>query len=425
MNAPFKAEKLGTSTAVFDAYIDRSWASNAERQRAKGMDFVIGKRSGCHMWNLEGTKRVVDCGNAGGVHSLGHHNPDIAATLRRALDEGRDTGLWAIPNLEYLKLQDMLAEKAPFASLNRSLVTLASTVSVDMAVSFAFRYTGRQKMLAYRHGYHGHSGFAGLVTGSLDEGIIDHYNMPTQHVDFMATYGDPAVMDQVITEEHAAVIVEPQDYETFAPAPEGFLEALQATCRKKGVLFILDETRTGLGRSGKLWMGSYYDIEPDMLITGKGLSGGLYPVSALLTNEAIYDKNMNEHKFSYISSLGGNEISCMVAQKVLELASDPVLLKNVNDMGPKLRDGLFAVAERNPDIFRPGTSYGAATTLEITQPERARDVYQAVFDAGVVCHSTSVILPTVIKYFPCLIMDDAVIEEICDATERAAEALRG
>ena len=370
-----------------------------------------------------GTKRVVDCGNAGGVHSLGHHNAEIVAALRGALDEGRDTGLWAIPNREYLALQDALVALAPSPVLNRSLITLAATVSVDMATSFAFRYTGRRRMLAYRHGYHGHSGFAGLVTGSLDEGIIEHYNMPTEHAGFMPAYGDASILAETITDDYAAVMVEPMDYETFAPAPAGFLEALQAECRRKGVLFILDETRTGLGRTGALWATSHYELEPDMMITGKGLSGGVYPASALLAREEIYDACMNTHKYAYISSLGGNEISCIVARKVLEIASRPALLENVNARAARLERGFRAIAEKHADVIRAGTFFGLNATLELVDPARAADFYKATFDAGVICHSTSVISPTVLKFYPCLTIDDGVVDEIVAAAAEAAASL--
>jgi len=423
LNIPINDDMPATSSGVLDAYIARSWRSNAQRQRDKGIEFVIGKREGPYMWNLEGTHRLIDCGTAGGVHGLGHRHPEVVAALQRAIDEGRDTGFWTMPNLEYLKLQDTLAYLAPAPELDRSVITLASTVSVELATMFSFCFTGRQKMLAYRHGYHGHTGFAALVTGSLEEGVIEHYNMPAEHVDFMPTYGDPDVLPDVITEELAGVIVEPMDYETFAPAPRGFLEALQAECNKKGVLFILDETRTGLGRTGKMWACEHYDISPDMLITGKGLSGGMYPVSAVMTRREIYETCMNGHKFSYISSLGGNEISCIVGRRVLEISSDPQLLSNVHTLSAHFEKRFGDLCERYSEIIAPGTIIGANATLRILDKESAGRLFQAVFEQGVICHSISVIDPCVLKFFPVFTIDTAVVDEIAEAVARAIESL--
>ena len=413
-----------TSASVFNGFIERAWRSNAERQKAKGAEFVIGKREGAYLWNIEGSHRVIDCGTGGGVHSLGHRHPEVLAALMKALEEGRDTGLWSVPNAEYLALQDRLAKLAPKPALTRSVVTLCSTLSVDLATMFAFRVTGRRKMLAYRHGYHGHTGFAAIVTGAPEEGIIDHYNLPVDHCGFLETYGDVAELDRLLTSDIAAFIVEPMDYETFAPASREFLGAATRLCRERGILFIMDETRAGLGRSGTLWASEQYDIEPDMMVTGKGLSGGLYPVSALLMRAEIYETCMNEHRFSYISSLGGNEISCVVAAKVLDVASRPEFLSGVRTASESLRRRLAEVCARNGDILKGVSGFGMAIAVELQSREPARELYRRIFAEGVFCHSVAEIDPPSLKLFPPLIVGEMQIEEIAGALERAAAAVR-
>lgn len=413
-----------TSASVFNGFIERSWRSNAERQKAKGAEFVIGRREGAYLWNIEGSHRVIDCGTGGGVHSLGHRHPEVLAALMKALEDGRDTGLWSVPNAEYLALQDRLAKLAPKPALTRSVITLCSTLSVDLATMFAFRVTGRRKMLAYRHGYHGHTGFAAIVTGSPEEGIIDHYNLPVDHCGFLESYGDVAELDRLLTSEIAAFIVEPMDYETFAPASQEFLGAATRLCRERGILFVMDETRAGLGRSGTLWASEQYDFAPDMMVTGKGLSGGLYPVSALLMRPEIYETCMNEHRFSYISSLGGNEISCVVAAKVLDVASRQEFLSGVRTAGESLRRRLAEVCARNADILKGVSGFGMAIAIELQSREPARELYRRIFAEGVFCHSVSEIDPPSLKLFPPLILAEAQIEEIAGALERAAAVVR-
>jgi acetylornithine aminotransferase len=299
------------------------------------------------------------------------------------------------------------------------VVTLASTVSIDLAIMFAFRMTGRRRILVYRHGYHGHTGLAALATGSLDEGVLEYYNLPPEHTAFFERYGDRDELSAALGSDIAAVIVEPMDYETFAPANEAFLQGIQEACRASGALFVLDETRTGLGRTGKLWAAEHFSIAPDMLVTGKGLSGGIYPVSALLTRREIYDRCMNEHRFSYISSLGGNEISCMVAMEVLRQSNAPTLLDNVRTSSARLQRNFEELAERHAGLVRMGTVFGCIATLEVVDPANAKALYKAVFDAGVLCHSISVISPSVLKFFPPLIMDDAVVDEISASVNNA------
>jgi acetylornithine aminotransferase len=418
------SEPQPTSAEVLAAFAARSWRSNAKRQIDKGVEFVIGRRNGIYLWNLEGTKRIIDCGTAGGVHSLGHRHPDVLAALTGALSDGRDTGLWSMPNAEYLRLQDCLAQLAPHKGLNRSVVTLSSTASIDVATMFAFRFTQRRKILAYRHGYHGHSGFAVLATGSTEEGVIGYYNLPQDYSAFFDSYGDLAEIERCLTPDIGALIIEPMNYETFELAAKDYFEGLSALCKRRGVLFIVDETRTGLGRSGRLWASEHYDIEPAMIITGKGLSGGLYPVSALLTREDIYEKCMNEHAFAYISSLGGNEISCIVARAVLDVASRPAFLKNVRDTSHVLQGELAAICQKYHNLVSPGACYGGLFTVRINDRSLAGKLYKAIYDQGVLCHSISVIEPPVLKFLPPLTLDAGGAREITGALDRALDSLK-
>ena len=413
---------LGTSEGVLDAYIAHSWRSNALRQREKGLDFVIGRRGGPYIWNLEGTQRLLDCGTGGGVHSLGHRHPEVLEALRDALEE-RDTGLWSIPNREYLFLQENLAELSPTPRLTQSVITLSSTASVDLAAMCAFRMTGRSKILAYRHGYHGHAGFAAVITGSLEEGIIEHYKLPTTHSSFFERYGDVREMEEYLTSDVAAVILELMDYETFAPANVEFIDAISDLCRKKGVLLIIDETRTGLGRTGRLWASEHYSFEADMMIVGKGLSGGLYPVSALQMREQIYERCINEHRFSYISSLGGNEISCIVGLKVLEIVSRPDFLSNVCSVAHELKKHLSTVCSKRHNLISPGESLGCIATVHVPDAATARALYRAMIQNGVLCHSVSEIEPVALKFFPPLIIDTDHVQEIARALDKSVQSI--
>jgi putrescine aminotransferase len=412
-----------SSADILDQFVERSWRANAARQRAKGVDFVIGRRDGVYLWDIEGKRRIIDCGTGGGVHSLGHRHPEVLAALRKALDDGRDTGLWSVPNAEYLELQDLLASLAPSRSLTRSVITLCSTLSVDIATMFAFRVTGRQKALAYRHGYHGHSGFAALVTGSPEEGIIGHYNLPTDHSRFLEQYGDVEELNRLLRDDIAAFIVEPIDYETFRPATQSFLDAATRLCRERGIVFIIDETRTGLGRTGRLWASEHYNLEPDMMVTGKGLSGGLYPVSAVLMRQEIYDRCLNEHNFAYISSLGGNEISCLVAAKVLEVSSRPQFLRHVSEVGADLRERLAQVCAAHPNLLTGISDFGLIITVELADRSAGRQLYRNMFAEGVLCHSVSEIEPPSLKLFPPLVLTTTEANQIADALTRAVAAI--
>lgn len=412
-----------TSTDVFDGYIDRGWRFLAELQRGLDMEFVVGRREGPYIWNLEDTRRVLECGNSGGVHSLGHRNPEVLKTLQDAL-QVFDAGMWTMPTAEALAFQDAVAASAPTPAICRSVLTLSSTDSIDLAIMFSFRVTGRRKALAYRYGYHGHSGFAAMVTGSDAEGLLEHYLLPTEYSSFFPEYGVLDAIERRLDEDCAAIILEPMNYETFQPAAPGFLEGVADICRRRGALLIIDETRTGLSRSGKLWMTSHYSVEPDILILGKGLGAGLYPVSALVATKRVYDTCMNSAHWGFMSSMAGSPIGALVAAKVVEIAQRPATLANIARLESDLTDAFAELCTRYQDVFAPAWVTGGIAALGLRDAAAAKVVKRELFRRNVLCHSASEIAPWVVKFFPCLTADATVGPAIADALADFAEAWR-
>ena len=403
-----------SSKDVLSGYIDRSWRFLAELQQSSGMEFVIGDSQGPYLWNVERTHRLLDCGNAGGVHSLGHRNPELLATLRAAF-ERYDAGIWSMPTAESLMLQDALTAMAPSPRLCRSLTTLSSTDSIDLALMFAMRCTGRKKLVAYRHGYHGHGGMAALVTGSDYDGQIEHYSLSRSQTRFFDEYDSAVSVTRLLDEECAALILELMNFETFKPASPEFVQEIAAECRRRGVLLIVDETRTGLGRSGLPWLTSHYALAPDIIILGKGLGGGLYPVSALVTTQPIYDRCLNEGHWGFSSSMAGSPVASLVAAKVIEMVQRPDLQANVRNLEALLTREFAALCDEFPKVFAAGSVLGAIATIGLRTPG-ARDAIQpALFKRGVMGHSISMIEPAVMKFFPCLTSEASVVTELVGA----------
>ncbi len=406
---------MTTSKEIYDAFEARSWRALARRTRERGMEFVLGKREGAYIWDIEGDRRLLDCALTGGVHSLGHRNPEVFDALRKAMDSGLDSGIWFFPTPTLLDFQDRLAALAPHPSLNRSVVTLSSTASIDLAVQFASRVTGRRHVVAYRHGYHGHAGFSAMVTGSVEEGIMEHYGQANPVGRFFDRYNDVDAIEALLTADVGAVILEAYDYETWIPADPAFLQAVAALCHARGALLIVDETRTGLGRSGRFWLTEHMGVTPDILILGKGLGGGAYPVSAVLTTTAIYDDCINSHKYGFASSMGGNELACVVGSKILEITGRPAFLEGVGRLSDAFRAAFGALCADYPEVFLPGTILGGIVTLGFHDAETAQAAASHLFHHGVLCHSTSVIEPPRLKFYPVLTADPSIAEEVAAA----------
>jgi putrescine aminotransferase len=403
-----------SSKDVLSGYIDRSWRFLAELQQSSGMQFVIGDAQGPYLWNVERTHRLLDCGNGGGVHSLGHRNPELLATLRAAF-ERYDAGIWSMPTAESLMLQDALTAMAPSPRLCRSLTTLSSTDSIDLALMFAMRCTGRKKLVAYRHGYHGHGGMAALVTGSDYDGQIEHYSLSRSQTRFFDEYDSAVSVTRLLDEECAALILELMNFETFKPASPEFLQEIAAECSRRGVLLIVDETRTGLGRSGLPWLTSHYAVAPDIIILGKGLGGGLYPVSALVTTQPIYDRCLNEGHWGFSSSMAGSPVASLVAAKVIEMVQRPDLQANVRNLEALLTREFAALCDEFPKVFAAGSVLGAIATIGLRTPGARDAIQSALFKRGVMGHSISMIEPAVMKFFPCLTSEASVVTELVGA----------
>ena len=338
---------MPSSREILDQLAPLAHRTTIERNRLQGLEFVAGRRGQAKLYDLAGARELIDCTCSGGVHNLGHSNPEIVAALKGALDAGLDGGIWFLPNKSALEVAHIFDRAMPPGFPNRAVITHSSTASIDLAIMIAMKTTGRQQILACKNAYHGHTGLAAIVSDSAEEGIAGHYNLPREMARFFH-FGDTDDLAAHLDQSIAAVILEPMCYETFEPAAPAFMTALYRLCRERGALVILDETRTGLGRTGSLWAAEAYGTAPDLMIVGKGLSGGIYPVSACLMSQDRYQACINGHAYGYASSLGGNELACTVAARVLEISSRPALLANVRQCSDQAREAIGALQPALP-----------------------------------------------------------------------------
>ena len=219
------------------------------------------------------------------------------------------------------------------------------------------------------------------------------------------------------------IILEPFNYETFAPAPPATFRNWLTFAGNMARCSLSMRREPGLSRSGKLWMTSHYDFTPDMLILGKGLGGGIYPASAVLTSEAIYDFCMNSTKWGYMSSMAISPIGALVAGKVLEIAQRASLLENVSRLQCAIADSFASLCSLYPDglFSRLGVRGYRYPWL---QDQAAEVIKRELFQRNVLCHSVSAIPPYVVKFFPCLTSDPVIVGEIAGALEDFAQQQR-
>lgn len=341
-----------------------------------GIDFIPGLREGLYLWDVGGQKRVIDCHCNGGLYNLGHRHPAVAASLRHALEQ-LDIGNHHLLSEHRALLARRLSELAP-GDLPYTVFGVGGGEAIDLAIKVARGFTRRTKIISAVGGYHGHTGLA-LAAG--DRKWYAPFGPPAPGF-VQVPFNDLSALAGAIDEDTAAVILEtvPATYGILVPQ-DGYLKEVEALCRSNDVLFIADEVQAGLGRTGEFWAVEHFAVEPDILVTGKGLSGGLYPISATCFRselEAVFDAD----PFIHVSTFGGSEIGCHVALAVLEISSDPSFLEHVCQVAATFRDGFDELCEKHPRLLVRLRQLGLMMGIEMVNEQCGPIFSKAAFDAG-------------------------------------------
>lgn len=403
-----------TNASVYDEFA--AWVSPGKVRffRAGGIEFAMGRRQGPYVWDVEGGHRLVDCHCNGGTYNLGHRHPELVASLRRAL-EGLDIGNHHLPSGPRARLARRLAELTP-GRLRYSVFGVSGGEAIDLALKVARRATGRRRIVSVRGAYHGHTGLA-VATGH------EKFSKPflCDSSDFAhVPWNDLGAMQRALGPDVAAVVLETIPATLGMPLPaDDYLPGVKALCGEHGALYVADEVQTGLGRTGRLWGVEHFGVEPDVLVTAKGLSGGLYPLTAtVLTPEvaAVFE----DDPFSHVSTFGGSELGCAVAGKVLEMSSDPAFLERVVRVSARIRDGVTQQGRRHPATgFQEVRALGAFMGVRFADPTAGPSLMRHCFDAGLLCFLAGND-PSVLQLLPPLVADEALADEI---VERMGDAL--
>jgi len=332
---------------IIDLFAAHVNSGKAAFFRQMGMDFVFGKREGIYVWDVAGEKRIINCHCNGGVYNLGHRNPEIIRTMTEAMAE-LDIGNGHLISEARAMLAKRLAELAPGRGLTRTCFASGGGEAVDFAIKLARGYTRRPGVISARGGYHGHTGLA-LAAGD------EKYRAPFGPMPpgfSQIPFNDADALKKAVDSETAAVIVETIPATLGMPIPDpGYFDAVRSICDKTGAVFILDEVQTGLGRTGRLWGIEHFGVEPDIMVTAKGLSGGIFPIAATMFKEKYEQFFLDTDPFIHVSTYGGAEVGCPVALSVLEISSQPAFLENVRNMAAAFKRGFETLRDKHPEIL--------------------------------------------------------------------------
>jgi len=385
-------------------FADHVSSGKAEFFHQAGIDFIIGKREGIYIWDLDG-KQLINCHSNGGVFNLGHRNPRIIAALQRALKE-LDIGNHHLVSEARARLGERLAAICP-GDVNHVVFGVSGGEAVDMAIKIARGHTGRPNIISAKGGYHGHTGFA-LAAG---DPIFSKPFGPLMPGFQQVPFGDLDALATVIGEETAAVIFEtiPATYGISIP-PENYFAGVRKLCDQTGAVMIMDEVQTGLGRCGAMWCIDTYDVIPDIIVTGKGLSGGIYPVTATLYREHL-NPFLHENPFIHVSTFGGAEVGCFVSLEVLDILEEPGFLQHVRDMADIFESGFSELQEKHPGVLKGSRQRGLMMGLKLADPNFGPLMTRIGFEAGILAIYANND-PSVVQILPPLIIQEGEVNQV-------------
>jgi acetylornithine/N-succinyldiaminopimelate aminotransferase len=372
---------------------------------------VIERGQGSRVWDVEG-KEYLDMIAGIAVVSLGHSSP----VVQRALAE-QSAKLIHISNLYYsipqLELAQLLIDHSPF---DRVFFCNSGAEANEAAIKIARKWGKRNRDGAYaiitaEHAFHGRT--LATVTATGKEAYMRPFApLPEgfQHVPL----NDMDALERAVDASTAAVLLEPIQGESGVNvSTQTYLRDVQDFCRDKGLLFMVDEVQTGIGRLGTLWGFEKWGVEPDVMTLAKGLGGGV-PIGAVLAKESAAVFEPGDHG----STFGGNPLMCAVAHAVVKHILENDVLGNVNRVGAVLKRGLQNLAAEQ-SLIEAVRGEGLLLAVDLTV-ERAPDVVKLGIQEGVLINATG---PNTIRMAPPLTLSEAEAEEALEKFRRALNRL--
>ncbi len=378
----------------------------------KPLDVMLCRGEGVWVWDLDG-RRYLDCLAAYSAVNQGHCHPRILAALTE--QAGRLTLTSRAFHNDQLGL--FYEELCQLTNSTRVLPMNSGAEAVESALKVARKWAyqvkgvpdGQAEIIVCDGNFHGRT--LSVISFSTDDQSRADFGPFTPGFRIVP-YGDADALEAAITPRTAAFLVEPIQGEAgVVIPPDDFLRRARALCTQHDVLLILDEIQTGLGRTGTLLAEEHAGIEADLTLIGKALSGGFYPVSAVLSHQAAMGVlKPGEHG----STFGGNPLACAVSRMALKVLVEEDMIGNAARMGRRFQDGLGAI---RTGVIREVRGRGLMIAIELDPAAGgARRFCERLRHDGILCKETHT---HTIRVAPPLVIDADTVDWAVDRFARA------
>ncbi len=365
---------------------------------------TVVRGKGAHVWDDQG-REYIDCTGGQGTANVGHGNAAVA----NAIAEQART-IISLTEVFYNDKRAAIEEKLVAISpnhANRVYLCNSGTEAIEAAIKFARYSTGRTGIVAMMRGFHGRT------MGALSATWDPHYREPFMPLvpDFShIPFDNLAKAREAITDKTAGVIVEiVQGEGGVRPGSKEFLTGLQALCRERGAMFIIDEIQTGFGRTGKMFASEHYGLEGDFVCLAKSIAGGL-PMGAVLMNDRVKKLEPMIHG----STFGGNPLACAAAVAAIDFMQNENLSARAAELGAYTLGRLQRIES---PLVREARGLGLLLGVELKQ--KVTPFLMALIERGVLALPAG---PNVLRLLPPLVIEKSDLDLVVDRIEQVLSA---
>jgi len=320
---------------------------------------TIEKGQGSHVWDVN-NKEYIDCMGGYGVALVGHRNERVVNAIKAQIGK-----ILTVHSSFYNKTREEFLEnliKVAPKGLSQVHLNNSGAESVEAAIKFARKFSGKKGMVAMKGSYHGKS--MGALSLTFNPKYRESFQPLVEKVSF-SSYGNIDELRDTVDKDTAFVILEPIQGESgIHVPPDSFLQDVRKLCDENNILLIFDEIQSGLGRTGSMWAADHWKTVPDIMCVAKGIAGGVPMGVTLVRPDILSVMKKGEHS----STFGGNPLSCAAGTATIQALTQDGLIENAKNMGLKFRLGLDELKDKHRiirDVRGKGLMIGVELKFEV------------------------------------------------------------
>ena len=403
---------------------------------------VIERASDAILLDIDGNQ-IIDLGSGIGVTGVGNSAQRVVDRVIDQVQAFTHTCFMVAPYMGYIEVCEKLNAMTPGSFKKKSILLNSGAEAVENAVKIARLYTKRQAIVVFEHSYHGRTNLTMALTAKnmpYKEGFgpfaPEIYRVPLPYAFHWLGNQETITQDAIEMITHkiekeigahnvAAILIEPiQGEGGFIVPPKGFLPALSKYSTENGIVFIADEVQTGFARTGSMFAVEHENVVPDMIVTAKGIAGGL-PLAGVTGRAEIMD---SVHVSGLGGTYGGNPVACAAALGAIETMLEENLVARANHIGQILGDALRALQAKYP-VIGEVRGRGAMQAIELVEPGTKTPNSAAMSAVVKYCQSKGVLILTagtysnVVRFLPPFVITDELLEDALGVLDEAFASL--